>query len=449
MLEFPPAFVSRMQAQLRDEAASFFEALKKPSPVSVRVNRKKSRNVPGQPVPWCDTGFYLDVRPVFTLDPLFHAGSYYVQEASSMFMEQVFKNLDLDKRDLLILDACAAPGGKSTHIASLMSMGSLLVSNETIGSRIPVLNENMVKWGSPGVVITNNDPSSFTLLENMFDVIVVDAPCSGEGLFRKDADAAEEWSSENCSLCSSRQQRILTSLIPALKPEGILVYCTCTYNPDENGNIIKWALKTFDMESVQMKVQNDWGIREDKEGEAFQYSFFPHRVKGEGFFLSVLKKSSLNLSQGKRKNRQGQFAALPAKFKKLEEWISDPENYELLLREERVTAIPKRWKEQMEIFLDKLRVVHSGTLVAELKGDKAVPDHELAMSELLKGNYFPVVELNREEALKYLRKEDFQLPAAEKGFALVCFEGHPLGFINRLDRRFNNNYPSAWRIRMK
>src|SRR5436190_23182745 len=224
---------------------------------SIRINPFKSsaeklihdsRLTIHENIPWCEHGYYLKERPSFTFDPLFHAGCYYVQEASSMFLEQALKQtVDLSK-PLRVLDLCAAPGGKSTHIQSLISPGSLLVSNEVIKSRCNILKDNIIKWGCNNVVVTNNDPKDFARLENYFDVIVVDAPCSGSGLFRRDEEAIGEWSENNVQLCSQRQQRIIADVWPALKKEGILIYSTCSYSKDEDENIIKWMDATFNIQ---------------------------------------------------------------------------------------------------------------------------------------------------------------------------------------------------------
>lgn len=446
----PVSFVSRIQSQLTTESGLFFESLKQESPVSIRINPEKKIDLGDEKISWCSIGFYLPKRPSFTLEPLFHAGCYYVQDASSMFLEQVFLQLGLTERKLLILDACAAPGGKSTHIASLMSEDSLLVSNEVIGSRITVLKENTIKWGNPNVLITNNDPSAFSSLENLFDVILVDAPCSGEGLFRKDHDAMEQWSESNCEISASRQQRILTALLPALKPGGILIYSTCTFNPKENEENIKWICENAAMECVELRVNDDWGIKKVKDKNCIGYAFHPHHVKGEGLFISVLKKKEAAHPALRMKTRSTQFAPIIKKFGAMERWITDTNHkYALVQRDEMIFVLQKEWLPLIEFLSGNLRIVHSGTCIAELKGDKPVPTHELAMSSLLNKVSFTQVEVSKEDALHYLRKEDFKIPSMPKGYALITFSHHPLGFINFLGNRFNNYYPANWRIRMK
>ncbi|MCX6273854.1 MAG: RsmB/NOP family class I SAM-dependent RNA methyltransferase, partial [Bacteroidetes bacterium] len=366
-MKFPSPFVSRIESQLQGESKLFFDSLQEDPPVSIRINPKKKIEFGEEKIPWCSTGFYLDKRPSFTLDPLFHAGCYYVQDSSSMFLEQVFLQLGLSDRKLLILDACAAPGGKSTHLASLMSEDSLLVSNEVIGSRITVLKENTIKWGYPNVLITNNDPSAFSSLENLFDVILVDAPCSGEGLFRKDHNAMEQWSESNCEISASRQQRILTALLPALKPGGLLIYSTCTFNPKENEENVKWLCENSGMECIELAINDDWGIKKVKDKNCSGYAFHPHHVKGEGLFISVLKKTEAAHPSLKMKVRSAQFAPIIKKFGTLERWIEDTDHkFALVQRDEMIIALKKEWLPLIEFLSGCLRLVHSGTCIAEL-----------------------------------------------------------------------------------
>ena len=449
-LNLPVPFITRIRSQLAGRSELFFQALETEPPVSIRINPEKKIVFGDNKIPWCSTGFYLNARPSFTLDPLFHAGCYYVQDASSMFLEQVFEKTGLSQKKLLVLDACAAPGGKSTHLLSLVNKDSLVISNEVIGSRISVLKENMIKWGYPNMVITNNDPSAFTQLENLFDVILVDAPCSGEGLFRKDPDAIGEWSEENCGINAARQQRILASLLPSLKQGGILIYSTCTYNPDENEKNIQWICSNFEMECLDLEVKKEWGVSVVKEKSCIGYAFYPHQLKGEGLFISALKKKEGSFSGLKTKSKTMQLQPVNKKFSHLLSWLSDENNdFSLVQKNEMVFAIHAGWLSLIGFLSETLRVVYSGCCIAELKGDKAVPTHELAMSTLLNKNHFPFAEVDHDAALLYLRKEDFKIPAMKKGYALIMHQEKPLGFINFLGSRFNNYYPSNWRIRMR
>jgi 16S rRNA C967 or C1407 C5-methylase (RsmB/RsmF family) len=245
---------------------------------SVRVNPAKLE-IPVfpnfQPVSWSRYGWYLQSRPSFTFDPLFHAGCYYVQEASSMFLEQALKQCADVSKKLRVLDLCASPGGKSTHLQSLLSTDSLLVSNEVIRNRAAVLKQNIIKWGTANVVVTNNDPMHFGRLEGFFDVMVIDAPCSGSGLFRRDETAIQEWSPDNVQLCYGRQQRILSDAMPALKEGGILIYSTCSYSRLEDEQIMDWLVEEWGMESLSLQLQEDWNIVTSETPLATGYRFYP------------------------------------------------------------------------------------------------------------------------------------------------------------------------------
>ena len=243
-MALPIDFITRTRALLGEEFDRLEAALNADVPVSIRINSMKGTPAPkaGAPVAWCESGFYLPERLSFTFDPLFHAGAYYVQEASSMFLEQAIKAYV--KEPVRCLDLCAAPGGKSTHLASLLPDGSLLVSNEVIRSRSYVLAENIAKWGRPDTIVINNDPEEIgEALPHLFDVIVTDVPCSGEGMFRKDTDSTGEWSVDNVRLCASRGRRIIHDIWNALKPGGILIYSTCTYNTEEDEENIHYIIK--------------------------------------------------------------------------------------------------------------------------------------------------------------------------------------------------------------
>jgi 16S rRNA C967 or C1407 C5-methylase (RsmB/RsmF family)/NOL1/NOP2/fmu family ribosome biogenesis protein len=446
-LELPLAFQNRIRSQLGAESNLFFESLEKASPVSIRINPHKQISFGDEKVPWCSTGYYLNERPSFTLDPLFHAGCYYVQDASSMILEQVFEQLKLSDQKLLILDACAAPGGKSTHLASLMSNESMLVSNEVIGSRIAVLKENVIKWGNPNVLVTNSDPSAFTELENLFDVMLIDAPCSGEGLFRKDNAALEEWSESACDINASRQQRIVTALLPSLKPGGILIYSTCTFNPAENEKNIKWMTEQFGFENISLDLPEGWGIRTMSGTHFNGYAFLPHAVKGEGLFISVFRKKYEPYAPIKLKSKIQRFVPVQKKTDEVHSWITG-EGISLVQKDELIFAIREEWLPLVLFLAETVRVTMHGCNIAEIKG-KPIPAHDLAMSTLVNKDAFPSAALNKEHALKFLRREDFKIDLKQKGYTMVTYENHPLGWINFLGNRFNNYYPVNWRIRMK
>lgn len=443
---FPPAFAQRMQSKLQEDWNKFLSAHELPSPTSIRINPLKSDRKDLEKILWTDFGYYLEQRPSFTFDPLLHGGAYYVQEASSMFLEQALKQTVDLSRPLKVLDLCAAPGGKSTHLLSLLNNQSLLVTNETIRSRATILAENIQKWGSNNVIVTNNDPEDFQKLEGFFDVIVVDAPCSGEGLFRKDPHASKEWSEESVELCALRQQRILNQVWPSLKENGILVYCTCTYNEKENEENLNWLVKEKKAESLKLKVESEWNIEEVRKNSATGYRFYPHKTKGEGFFISVIRKKD---EQHKTSiHRKKTFDHPPTKIKeRLSDWVKNSEEVEFIKHDELILALPQAYLFEIEFLSKFLKVIQKGTAVATAKHDKLIPEHAFALSDKINQENFNSIELTLEEAIAYLRKDVLNLTSEKTGFTLMNFQNVPIGWANLLGNRMNNLYPSAWRIR--
>ncbi|RZM05183.1 MAG: RsmB/NOP family class I SAM-dependent RNA methyltransferase, partial [Pedobacter sp.] len=312
------------------------------NPAKLTGNPEIKKSLPGieERVSWSSHGYYLKERPLFTTDPLFHAGVYYVQEASSMFLEEALRQSADLSQPLKVLDLCAAPGGKSTLIQSVISPESLLVSNEVIKTRVNILTENLTKWGAANVVVTNNDAKDFKELPAFFDIIVVDAPCSGSGLFRKDPDAIEEWSPGNVTLCSQRQQRILADVFPALKQDGVLIYSTCSYSVEEDEAIADWLIADHGVESMKLELHADWNIVEtiSPQHKANGYRFYPDKLRGEGFFLSVFKKTgdagtasaALKASRPEKLSRQEQSV--------VEEYLQHTSAYSLIKFKDDVLA---------------------------------------------------------------------------------------------------------------
>ena len=413
---------------------------------SIRINPFKPSETKASPlgggleetVPWSKYGYYLETRPSFTFDPLFHAGTYYVQEASSMFLEQALKQTVDLSRSLKVLDLCAAPGGKSTHVQSLISKDSLLVSNEVIRSRANVLKDNIIKWGCQNVIVTNNDPKDFARLENYFDVMIIDAPCSGSGLFRRDEEAMEEWSLNNVALCSQRQQRILADAWPALKKNGILIYATCSYSKEENEDIVNWLVSTLPVANCLLSIDQNWGIIESGGG----YRFWPDKVKGEGFFLACFRKTEGEENASlKIKNKPD--PATRREIDILEKWVTS-EALHFIKYKDTVYAWPEHLANDFNLLLTNLRVMYSGTIIGEFFRDKMVPDHALAMSQLI--NKVEATVLNYDQAIEYLKRKDLHIEPRNKGWQLVTYEGNSLGWINALPNRINNYYPKELRI---
>lgn len=444
-----------MRTLLGDEFPAFASALLETPPVSIRQNRIKRPSdeawpyaATARPIPWHPDGIYLDQRPVFTLDPLFHAGAYYVQEASSMFLyEALWQTVDFSKQ-LNVLDLCAAPGGKSTLLASMLNPESLLVANEVIRQRCGPLRENMGKWGFPNTAVTSADAADFAALQTWFDVIAVDAPCSGEGLFRKDPDAIREWSPAQVELCAGRQKRIIADVLPALAPGGILVYSTCTYNRLEDEENVRWLCTDFDLEYLPLRVPPDWGIADTGAG----YRFLPHRLRGEGFFMAVFRKKAGDRVKHHAPGRFKQIKPLGKKQVPLvETWLrpgAEMQFFETPGAE--ILALPAALETAYLCLDEVLKNKWFGTCAGSFKGTDFVPDHALALSTLV-SPVLPGVEFNREQALRFLKKEVFDLPpgAPQKGWALARYAGLNLGWMKILPNRWNNYLPPENRIRME
>lgn len=465
-MNLPASFTGTARRLLGEEDfLALREALEAVPPVSIRLNPCKrpagtaSGGLPfedAEPVPWCEAGRYLPRRPAFIFDPLLHAGAYYVQEASSMFLEQALKQCLPATVPVVMLDVCAAPGGKSTHALSLLPSGSLLVANDVIRSRAQVLAENVAKWGNPHVIVTQNDPQDFAPLAGHFDVVLADVPCSGEGLFRKDPGAISEWSEANAVLCARRQRRILADIWPCLKPGGLLLYCTCTYNTREDEENVEWACRELGAEPLPLQIPDAWGVTSSLlAGCALPvYRFFPHRTRGEGFFLAVMRKNGDPEDGGEpapppRKPLNSHSALPPQALDMAKSWLEQPETYEWIESGARgIAAFPLRHQALRARISRVLRVLEAGVEVAGMKGRDLFPQHGLAMSTALRSDAFPRMPLDCKQAIAYLCKEALTLPPeTPRGTVLLTYRGMPLGFAKNIGNRANNLYPQAWRIR--
>ena len=388
-------------------------ALKEEPPVSIRLNPLKSPTTPENvidsdgSVPWCPYGVYLNSRPQFTFDPMFHAGAYYVQEASSMFLHTVLSQLVT--RPVCMLDLCAAPGGKTTLARSVLPKGSLLFCNEPIRSRAQVLSENIQKWGHPSVVVTSDYASAYQRSGLEFDVILTDVPCSGEGMFRKDPNAIGEWSPSNVEHCWQLQRSIVSDIWPCLKPGGLLIYSTCTFNLKENEENVRWIAETFGAELVPVDTKQTWGIMGSllSDFTAPVYRFIPGLTRGEGLFMAVLRK-----------------------------------NGEIIEN----TSLPEINRKQ----LSRLNVLFDGPKPSIQKGKDLLPDISEALSVNPSTIHYLKVDVERDTAVAYLRRESITLPSdTPHGIVVLTYRGLPLGFCKNIGRRANNLYPQEWRIRRK
>jgi len=454
MQQLPKAFLEQMQQLLDNEVEleNFLHSFAKPNPVSIRYNTAKSPEMPTalSPVPWASWAFYLPKRPNFTADPLLHAGAYYVQEASSMFLEQALRQtVNLDET-LRVLDLCAAPGGKSTLISNLLNDGSLLLSNEVIRSRAHILSENIQKWGRANIWVSQNDPETIgKVLPSFFDVIVVDAPCSGEGMFRKSANSIEEWSPQVVQHCALRQQRILHDIWNSLRPGGVLIYSTCTYNEQENEkNLLKFRADC-DFESLPLKLDPSWNVAETTNDGLFAYRFYLHKTQGEGFFLSILRKAG-NADTSTLRIKKPAIAKADKEAAEWQTWAKNPEQWQWAKKNEQLLAIPASLWPEVQALESHLNIVYGGAVLAEAtrKGFNPLPSAALWVG--LQTEVFPSSELELHAAQRYLRLDSLstdELSDAE-GWQLVKYKGLNLGWVKKMQQRVNNYFPKEWKIRL-
>lgn len=448
MKQLPDILLKELSDVVGFDKSAFVAAHEEPAVTSVRLNpfKKTDAYTDTASVPWCRGGKYLSERPVFTTDPLFHAGAYYVQEASSMFLEHILKELLPQRNGLRVLDLCAAPGGKSTLIASLLDKSSLLVSNEVIRSRAGILEENMTRWGQMNTWVTSNDPKDFGRLNGYFDVIVVDAPCSGSGLFRKDERALEEWSEANVQLCGQRQQRILADVWPALKEDGVLIYATCSYSKQEDEGILSWLDDNFIVKGLPVSLEKEWGVVEvaSDNKELLGYRFFPHSVKGEGFFIAAIQK------------KEAQQSLKPLKFRTKHDGVVykqcagllNGDNWVCLKSGDGFIAVREEHEPDIALLSSKVYLRRTGIALGTPSKKDWIPAHDVALS-VDRAAALPVIEVSKEQALKFLKKEDPGIDIADKGWYIIAYEGLGLGWVKALGNRMNNYLPKNWRIRME
>lgn len=449
--KFPIGFLESLKHVDGWDEDAFIQAHLQTSSVSVRINPKKfiEQFSDYEKVPWCNQAFYLSERISFTHDPLWHAGTYYVQEASSMVLDFILRNMIDLNSNLKILDVCAAPGGKSTLIASLINDKSILISNEVVRSRMHTLEENIVKWGNANVMIINSDTSKFKHLQEYFDVIVADAPCSGSGLFRKDTNAMEEWSMQAVQMCSKRQQDILQDILPALKQGGLLIYSTCSFSKEENEDIIQMLLSQYSLEKVQLSFPDNWGIITNNYGARF----YPDKLKGEGFFISVLRKGKRNNQEFKTiyQNKPSQFVHASSNEKDFFYKVSPLfKNGKILKRKAQFYFMEDVVWEAITALENDINIKHAGLELGEIKGEDFIPAHALALHPVF-NKHFSNIEIDKSVAIQYLKKLDVSsctsFTEKQKGWHILKYKNHALGWIKVLPTRINNYYPAEYRIK--
>ncbi|MGI6223421.1 MAG: methyltransferase RsmF C-terminal domain-like protein [Prevotella sp.] len=405
-MSLPEEFVAQTRLLMGEERFSVLrDALEQPSPVSIRLNPLKAdgllpvSSMHPQRVEWCAEGWYLNARPPFTFDPLFHAGTYYVQEASSMFLSHVLRSFV--HHPVSMLDLCAAPGGKTTCAFSALPVGSSLMSNEPLRQRAQILKENVIKFGSPDIIVTNNYAADYARTPLMFDVILTDVPCSGEGMFRKDGEAIEEWSLQNVKKCQMLQRQIVADIWPCLRPGGLLIYSTCTFNRFEDEDNVAWICQELGAEPLEIPVEESWNITGPLTGSIPVCRFIPGFTRGEGLFMAALRKPG--------------------------ESESNPKLSEGALK--------------------SLRVMVHGVEPDKVKGKNHIPDITKALMKS-PTTELPLVNVDYQQAVAYLRHDSIVLPQdAPRGYVTVGYEGQALGVAKNIGNRANNLYPAEWRIK--
>jgi 16S rRNA C967 or C1407 C5-methylase (RsmB/RsmF family)/NOL1/NOP2/fmu family ribosome biogenesis protein len=445
-MELPQEFVEYTSSLFGEERwKNYLASFDGSVPVSVRLNPFKMPKeelfpeTEKTPVPWCHNAFYLAERPNFTLDPLLHAGVYYVQEAGSMFLDEVLRQLKegslLDGVTTSLplwerqgggscLDLCAAPGGKSTLLRAALPDDCVLYSNEPDRRRANILMENIQKQGHPNVIVTNNYAIDYQRTGMTCDLIVCDVPCSGEGMFRKDYGAIDEWSLQNVMKCAALQRSIIEDIWPCLNEGGVMVYSTCTFNLHEDEENVKWICETLGAELIPIETKDEWNITGSllKGWDKPVYRFIPGTTKGEGLFMAVLKKTP--------QPPKGVF-------------VDSNNPSKASLQQKKVSK-----KLPLGGMGGLLRILSDGHPVGTQKGKNIIPAHAEALLINLPKDKYPFAELSKEDALKYLHHEAIVLDAdVPKGFVVVTYQGHPLGFVKNIGNRANNLYPQEWKIR--
>lgn len=453
----PEGFTTLIRSEIgQNRAEILFSALLGEPETSLRFNRRKYPKEPPFPsmqrVAWCDDGFYLPHRPHFTLDPLLHTGAYYVQDASSMVYETIVKSLIGDTQ-VFACDLCAAPGGKTTAILNALPDGSVMLANEFMASRANILKENLCKYGYPNLIVTNTDTSRLSAIKEVFNIVAVDAPCSGEGMMRKDETARLQWSEGLIRQCATLQRDILENAVGMLAPGGYLIYSTCTFNTTEDEDNATWVAETFGLEPVDTGLAGKYGIQVEAKGDIPSLRFMPGFTRGEGLFLAVFRKPEIDSRETRSTNakkkgkKEGKGKADPRLMSMAKGWIEG--DYEIINHEGRLLALTEATEALLDVIPKGIRIMSAGVELGEIKGKDLVPSHSLAMSTAM-AKPFPEVDLTKEKALLYLAKEAIILPeGTPKGYVTVTYQGHPLGFMKNLGNRANNLYPSEYRIRDK
>ncbi len=437
----------------QSDADILLAALDSEPETSMRINIYKSSLLQFYPgmteVPWCSSACYLEKRPNFTLNPLLHAGAFYVQDASSTVYETIVRNIGWGS-PVKAADLCAAPGGKTTAILNGLPEGSVMLANEFVASRANILKENLCKYGYPDIVITNSDTSRLSAIKEYFDLVTIDAPCSGEGMMRKEEVARTQWSEGLIRQCATLQREIIDNAVAMLAPGGYLIYSTCTFNTMEDEDNAAYISDTYGLTPVDTELAGKHGIRPQVKGDIPCLRFMPGFTKGEGLFVAVFRKDDNGMAtKGNKKMRKGdkrgKIKIEPKILATAQSWIE--KDVEIRPHGERLLALTTLTAELLDRMHKNVRIISAGIEIGEIKGKDLIPAHQLAMS-IISSQPFPEVELNEEDAIRYLSREAIVLPGdTPKGYVIVSYDGFPLGLVKNLGNRSNNLYPTEYRIR--
>ncbi|MCA0429496.1 MAG: RNA methyltransferase [Bacteroidetes bacterium] len=442
MLQIPEQLLNSLKNNFNINVNEFVAAHNEENKLtSIRINPFKKTEIDYnlRQVNWCKNGFYLKERPYFTYDPLFHAGCYYVQEAGSMFIDYVLNEIQFPKQNVNVLDACAAPGGKSTLINSYLAENSLLISNEFTKSRAEILSYNLSKWGTCNTIVTNSETNKFKKLQQFFDLVLVDAPCSGSGLFRKQHDAIEHWSEKAVTDCSIRQKEIISNLIECIKPGGYLIYSTCSYSIEENEQISKWLVTEFDFEEIKLNVPIEWGITQSELG----YRFYPHLTNSEGFYICIFQKKEETIFSTSKNKKNNLCIPTNNERKLLNDFVSP--NFSTFKLNHLFYFSTDKVIDFINAHSTNFYLKKAGTCIGEIKGKDLIPHHELALSNYLNSN-LNKVDLELTESINYLKKENLNLSTNTKGLTLLTFKNFGIGWCKILPNRTNNYLPNEFKI---
>ena len=456
----PSDLIAKLAQAYPEHASRIVETLETPPSVSLRLN--PARTLSARPfaeledgtIPWLPAeleGYWLSERPIFALDPLWHAGAYYVQDASAMTLATIWEQLDWHTPPRLALDLCAAPGGKSTLLRDLLPKETLLVSNEILPKRCKILVENMVKWcGADQMIITQEEPQRLTaLLLGACDLILVDAPCSGEGLMRRDEEARRMWSPQLIADCVTRQRAILQEAMRMLAPEGILLYATCTLNQEENDQMIQWLLDHYPCELIDLSrfAERITGAYATSYG----LHLWPGIVRGEGQYLAALRLTDIVETPSEARKAKGLTRTSRQELAGLS-WLSEPTSADYFTIGDRIYQLtPEAALLLATAYREHLAVATPGLEIASMRHQAKgyEPSFALLHHKLYDAIKLPSLELPLEEALCYLRGEALTTESStERGFTTITYRGIPLGLAHSTGTRLNNSYPKPYRLRI-